>query len=278
MKLIKISFFSFFLSIPEEKDYVDLDDQLPTHLTNSITTTTDLTCSNLSCQQQAHQLNSSSSDHQSDQTSRLGDELEFASNLSTAYILDHQPKLVSRSSSFYTQANHPQQQPDIQMNMIQSIQPLKSLIEHRPSIDTIDSYVESKFNFDSNQIEPKFIDTSLLDSSTLLSSFPFNSSRLSNSSFNSAQNSSYFEQFEPIGLLDQNVMLNSSNQVRCGGPTVVLIAHEDTNDQSICSTQQDINNLNFYPIQNYTNHLANNYHQETYPHSIHSSNNSDHHH
>lgn len=254
--------------IPEKNDSADLDDQqLTAQLSNSITT--DLT--NISSQQT--QLNSSSSDHQSDQTSRLGDELDTdKSYLSAAYILEHhnQPKLVSRSSSFYSQnlQNHPQQ-PEIQMNqMIQSIQPLQPLIEHRPSIDTLDSYVESKL-LDPNFIEQKkfdsYVESTMLDNSgnSLLNSFPFDTSRLSSSvSFNNtAQTNPYFEQFEQFGLLEQN-MINStsSNQNRCG-PTVVLIAHhEDANShhQSMCQNSQD--------ISLYTNYPDSHQLQSSYPH------------
>ena len=226
-------------------------------MSNSITTTTtDLT--NLTASQQ-QPLNSSSSDHQSDQTSRMGDELE----LSATYILEHPPKLVSRSSSlsFQNLQNHPQ--PDL-TQMMQSIQPLRPLVEHRPSIDTIDSYVcESKFPVvEPSFVEPSFVESKLLDStSALLSSFPFGSSRLSNSaSFNGPH--SYFEQFEPVGLLDHQDA--NANANRC--PTVLLITHEN---QNMCSSSQDIG---FTQFVNYTDHSADlsnaiTYHQDGYHHS-----------
>lgn len=264
-----------------EKDSADLDDaQLP-QLSNSITTTTDLT--NLTSTTSQHQqLNSSSSDHQSDQTSRLGDELE----LSATYILEHQPKaLVSRSSSLSFQ-NHPQQ-PDIQM--LQTIQPLQPLIEHRPSIDTIDSYVESKFIDSKFMEQPNFMDSSFVESklldnntSALLSSFPFNSSRLPNSASFNAQHPYFeqFNQFEPIGLLDhQNV--NTANQARCG-PTVVLITHDDqsmfTNYTDHPANFSNTNSISYqqdgYHHSNLINseHLINSSNQLPHPDHIHHSN------
>lgn len=262
--------------IPDTKDSADHDEsmeqQLPTQLSSSITT--DLT--NLSSQQ-TQQLNSSSSssDHPSDQTSRLGDELETdKSYLSAAYLLDQPPKLVSRSSSFYAQNLHGHS--DIQMtNMLQTIQqsmqPLQPLLEHRPSIDTIDSYVESKL------VGPNFIehqklglDPALLDSSNnaLLNSFSFDSStRLSSSSSYNGQHP-YFEQFEPAGLLDQQMAAGQTG--RCG-PTVVLIAHhEDASNQSMCpsmcANQQGISLYNYHSDPH--NHPATSYHlnPDNYPH------------
>lgn len=250
--------------IPEKSDSADLmdDQQLPTQLSSSITTDlTNLTnLSNLSSSNQP--------EDQSDKTSRLGDELE----LSATYILDHQPKLVSRSSSlsFQNLQNHPQ--PEVQM--LQSIQPLQPLVENTSSIDS-SSFIESNF------IEQK-------SDNTLLSSFPFNPRLPCSDSFNNAQ--PYFEQLEHIGLLNQNIQniqnlqniqniqsiqnyqtstgTQTTNQ-RCP-PTVVLIAtghHEDPSNQSnMYSTQQ---NLNLYA--NHLDHLDHNltnsnYHQETYHH------------
>lgn len=244
--------------IPDTKDSADLDESmeqpLATQLCSSITT--DLT--NLSSQQTAP-LNSSSSDHPSDQTSRLGDELETdKSFLSAAYLLDQQPpKLVSRSSSFYSQNLHGPPS-DIQMtNMLQTLQQsMQPLLEHRPSIDTIDSYVESKLvgqNFIEHQ-KLGGLDPALLDSSNnaLINSFSFDSStRLSSSSSYNAQHP-YFEQFDQTG--------------RCG-PTVVLIAHhEEAANQSMCPNQPGISLYNYH--SNHHNHLPTSYHlpQDGYPH------------
>lgn len=244
--------------IPDTKDSADLDEsmeqQLPTQLSSSITT--DLT--NLSSQQTA-QLNSSSSDHPSDQTSRLGDELETdKSFLSAAYLLDQPPKLVSRSSSFYSQNNRPHS--DIQMtNMLQTIQQsMQPLLEHRPSIDTIDSYVESKLvgqNFIEHQ--KLGLDPALLDSSNnaLLNSFSFDSStRLSSSSSYNTQHP-YFEQFDQTG--------------RCG-PTVVLIAHHEDANQSMCPTmcqnQQGISLYDYHSDHHSRQPTAYHLPQDAYPH------------